>query len=541
MSAASFRGYIRKYLGRYRPSVAIGISALVIVNSAELALPLILKKFLDDLEQGKAEASLSSILLGLCLVVVLQTICRFLWRYFMVRSSTLESAQTRREFSKKIFKKPISSLGRSRVGTLMGLVTEDVEAIRMFLGPGLLAWIDAGFFLVTVPLIFFWLDWRIALTVLIPTLAIPMIFARNQRRVFSLSQDVQKRVGEVSEYMRESVATLRLARTFVAEKGFIERFSQKSAHLTESQRSLARVQTSLTPAVETVVVISMISLILWLPFVGLGTVIAFQRYLKWLVWPLSAAVMGFFLFQKGAGSDARLQSFFSSEETEGLPDRESFNRPLTPIRIGAPVIAASNLSFRYSSESRWVIQNLSFELKAGEMLGLKAPVGAGKSTLLALILGFYPVDRGMLRILGKDVNDWDLEELRRRVASVFQEPYFFRESIASNLDPTGQGLYSDAAEFAGVSELVRTRSHEDLSERGALSGGQRQRLAIARALVRAGEVYLWDDPLASVDAVTAEKVLLAIRKQNQDRGVAMLYASHLEAHLRICDRIIHVS
>ncbi len=541
MSAASFRIYIQGYIRRFSAPVLIGACAIVVVDCAELALPLILKNFLDDLEDGVQGRTLNQILLGLCIVVVLQTMCRFLWRYFMVRSSTLEAAHLRREFSKKIFRKPIASLGRSRVGALMGLVTEDVEAVRMFLGPGLVSWIDAFFFLLTIPVLFLWLDWRIALTVLLPMFSIPVIFAKNQKKVFSLSQDVQKRLGEVSEYIRESVSTLRLARTFVAESGFIDRFTKKSALLTESQRNLARVQTSLTPAVEVVVVVSTLLLVCWLPFVGLGVVVAFQRYLQRLVWPLSASVMGFFLFQRGAGSDERLTSFFSSEETESLPLKATTHKPLSPIGLQEPAIEVRHLSFRYTEQSAWVLQDVSFDLMNGEMLGIRAPVGRGKSTLLSLILGFYPVERGMLRVLGKDIQDWDLEELRQRVSSVFQEPYFFRESIAHNLDPTGQGLYADAAEFAQVSELVQARSEEDLSERGALSGGQRQRLAIARALVRAGEVYLWDDPLASVDALTAENVLKSIRLRNQERKVAMLYASHLEAHLKFCDRVIHVA
>ena len=249
---------------------------------------------------------------------------------------------------------------------------------------------------------------------------------------------------------------------------------------------------------------------------------------------MSAIGLGVIYFQKAKSSGEEFFRFLEEEKSEHLEAGVLLKTPFE-IRTDVPLIEAVNLNFR-------VIRNLSFQVQAGEWLGIEGKVATGKSTLFSLLLKFYDLPRGQLFVNGMDIADWDAKELRRFFASVMQDPYLFQGSIRSNLEVGEDVELFEAMETAHIhGAITDQRLEEQLGEKGTgLSGGQKQRIAIARALRKSAPVLLLDDPLSSVDLQTSKKVLANLVRSLKSRKKTVLFISHHPEHLEFCDRVIHL-
>jgi ATP-binding cassette subfamily B protein len=269
----------------------------------------------------------------------------------------------------------------------------------------------------------------------------------------------------------------------------------------------------------------------------LGDFVAFSGYLAMLVWP--TAVMGWILTlaQRGAASMSRLVEILEAESTvTDHPDAKN----IETVRHG---IEAQNLSFRYGNTE--IIRDISFQIKAGETVGITGEVGCGKTTLLRLIARLLPVAESMLFVDGQDINKVTTTSLRRLIGYVPQETFLFSRTVADNI---GYGISGDpsedemrnAASQAGFLEDVDAfpdKFETPVGEMGVtLSGGQKQRLAIARAVVGNPPILLLDDPLSAVDAGREEEILNELGKFYAGRTV--LIVSQRVSAFRDCDRII---
>ncbi len=525
---------LRRLLGfffrKYWASILAGCLTIMIIDVGELILPMILKSLVEAVEKGDPSGSLQQALFWTAGIVVCQVLGRYVWRVTLARSAMSAGADFRSLFSRQIFEVAFGSIERRKVGELMTLATSDVENMRMALGPGIISLTDALFYCVTVPIAMVWIAPARVLWILLPLLLIPVLVIVFHRRIFDQSARVQSLNGELGTLTQEMVAGVRPLKQAGSGPALSERIGRKSHELNRRQVGLQALQSSMGPTLEFLLSTSLVLLFASSPGVPIGVLVALQRLVQKLMWPMTAIGMAVVYFQKARASGKDFYRFLEElrvESLEGTPEEPQ------NVSQGSPLLECRSLSLG-------PIDRLSFSVHEGEWLGLKGPVASGKSTLLGLILRFQDPPRGTLFYRGVDVLDWDPPALRKELGSVLQEPYLFQGSIRSNLDTGDELPIEQALQVSGLdSQGILHRVDDELGEKGmSLSGGQKQRVAIARVLRKPASLFLLDDPLSSVDELTSRQVLLELRRVWKAGKKTVIYVSHRPEHLGFCDRLV---
>ncbi len=530
-SSQALRSLLGFFWREYRFALILGIFAIVVVDLAELYLPILLKRIVDAAQSSSLNPDLiRSTLYGVLVVVACQVVCRYVWRMSLARGSLKAGSDFRQMFSLQMFEVPFSYFDRRKVGELMTLATSDAENMRLALGPGLISLVDSCFYCVSIPVAMFFLSPSVAVRILIPVIGIPISVIFLQRRIGSLSRLVQDQIGKLGTQTQEMIAGVRLAKIYGVEERLESRLNERSHSLNGHQVGLSKAQAIFGPALELFLSGSLVILFASGGSVSVGTLVAMQRYLQKLMWPMTAIGMSVVIFQRAKSSGEDFYRFLEEPRSENLkapPLKQEFL-----INPNAPLIEARSLTYG-------AIRDLSFTVKSGEWVGIEGKVASGKSTFLSLLLKFYDVPRGQLFVNGTDINDWDPRLIRRFFSSVLQDPYLFRGSIHSNLDVGEELDLERALEVAHIQGAVSERLQEELGEKGSgLSGGQKQRIAIARALRKGAPVLLLDDPLSSVDLQTSQIVLKNLVETSKDLKKTVIFVSHHPEHLAWCDRVV---
>jgi len=553
--------FIRQYLWINRRLVGVGLVALVIVDILEVLPPLYLKNAVDVAVEKKPPVLLLYFAGAYLLTALVQAICRYGWRMYLIRASMLSGRDLRNRLSRHLFGLGASFFDRSRIGNLMSLTTSDVEAVRMEIGPGVLVLADALFYFLTVPVAMFMLSPKLALIAFLPLPFIPWIVIRNEREINKRYEKVQESVANISAVVQEGLAGVRVIKAFGKEDEQVALLRSKGNELMKFSMHLARVQTSFGPTLDFAMSTGMMVLI----FVGgydlirgstgvagavtLGTFVAFQRYVQKMVWPMAAIGMALTFYQRAVASSDRLKKVLA-ERSDILEPNPDSKRPSTKMR---GKIEFRNLRFRFpgasSSGAKDALSGISLVIQPGERIAFIGGIGSGKSALLSLLPRLYPVERGMLFIDDIDINDWPIAELRRNVGYVSQDVFLFGETVAENVI---FGLHDWAAGQSSRRALEEATAlasvHEDvmglegaydtrLGERGVnLSGGQKQRITIARALIMQPAVLVLDDALSAVDVHTEENILSGLRSR-ANRNTEVISA-HRISTVRDADKIV---
>jgi ATP-binding cassette subfamily B protein len=549
---------IRYYLWRYKGWITIGLFALVLVDLLEVIPPIFLMKVVDITTQKGSPRLLAGMALAYIVISLIQGLCRYAWRMYLIRSSVLAGRDLRNRYAEHLFGLSLSFFDRKRMGDLMSLATNDVESVRMVIGTGILVFADALFYLMTVPVAMFLLSPQLTIYTCLPLLLIPWIVLKNEKKIHSCFQKVQESFGKISAITQENLNGVRVVKAFAREDTQIQRVREAGDEYAQLNLQLSRVQSALGPSMDFVMSLGLVILL----FVGgkgaiqsggvaisLGTFVAFQRYIQKMVWPMSALGMAVSYYQKGMSSSKRLNEIFQT--STDVPDLSHLASP-SPRKKQQKIqgrIEFRGLSFQFPSSERPVLKNINLEISSGERVAFVGAIGAGKSALLSLLPRLYPIQSGMLSIDGVDINQWPIDELRHHVGYVGQDVFLFSESILSNV---GYGLESwievidpvkqveEATELASIhEEILRLNSSYStrLGERGmSLSGGQRQRLTLARALAKQPSVLILDDALSSVDVRTEELILKNLRSR-PGRNTELI-AAHRISTVQDADRIV---
>ncbi len=556
---------IRHFLWKYRRFVGVGLVALFLVDLLEMVPPLLLKRSVDVVTSGEftREQAMRELLLASGIYVctaILQGIGRYGWRMYLIRASLFSGRDMRQGFARHLFGLSPSFFDKRPVGELMSLATNDVEAVRMAIGAGLLTFADMLFYFLTVPIAMFVLSPELTLIAFLPLPIIPWLVMRKEREVNTRFEAVQGSFAKLSAMAQESIAGIRVLKSFAKEDAQIQRFAAEGERFAKLNLSLARVQTSLGPTLDFAMSLGLVLLLfvggrilvgpdttgLGVGTISLGTFVAFQRFIQKMVWPMTALGMSISYYQRAASSSNRLKEVYSNKTD--VPEASVTTIPTLVHGRTKGQVEFSNLTFSYPGSAQVILKNLSLKIESGERVAFLGAVGSGKSALLSLLPRLYPVAHGMVRIDGVDINDWPLEELRRQVGFVSQDVFLFSETVTENVAfglqqwVEGQSAtlpVEEATQLAAVHEDVmgltgsyRTR----LGERGVnLSGGQKQRLTIARAIAKAPSILVLDDALSSVDVRTEEMILRGLRAR-PERNTEII-AAHRISTIKDADRI----
>jgi ATP-binding cassette subfamily B protein len=437
---------------------------------------------------------------------------------------------------------PYAYFDRWPTGQLMSRAMSDISNVRMFLGYGMVFFAVNIVMIVAVAVILLVLDWRLALLALAFLPAMLVVTWRFSRRLRPILKDVQQRIADVTAAAEENVVGSRIVRIFAREDDELAKFSERSTRVFESSVAAARTRAVYIPLIAFVPNVA-IAFLLWYGGrqvvqgdLTLGQLVAFYTYLMMLVYP--AQVIGWLtgLAQRAIASGDRVYELLDAPlEMEERPDA-------APLPQTAGAVSFDDVSFSYVD--RPVLAAVSLEVPAGRTVALVGHTGCGKTTLANLVPRFYDVSGGRVLVDGHDVRDLRLDDLRRHIAVVTQDPFLFSTSIAENIR-AGRPEASDddvrAAARAAQADAFVAALPEGydtvVGERGfTLSGGQRQRIAIARALVMDPRILILDDATSSVDVETEFRIRESLVEVMKGRTTFII--AHRPSTISLADEVV---
>lgn len=533
------------FFKRYRWRVLLGITALLFVDGLQLVIPKFIEKAVDLMEiSGTNQADLNKYAIWILFCAFFIMVSRYLWRTSILGFSRLIERGIRNRFFNHILSLDAAFFQRSPPGRIMALATNDLTAVQMATGMGLVASLDAV--VMTCAALAFMANISPVLTVIaiLPMPALAILSRIMSRRLHRRFARVQEQFARLSEFARNSIGSIKLIKAYTQEPFFADRFTLLGKQYVRENLGLARVQATLFPASTLAGNLSLLLILLFggrLTINGVissGEFVAFISYIYLLTWPIMAIGWVLTLFQRGITSLGRLQE--TMEENPILIE----NSDSREVRNLQGSIYCRELSFSYPNHTGLVLNRFSCRINAGEITGITGPSGSGKTTLCRLLNRSYPVAGEMLYFSGIDVNDLKISTVREAVAYVTQDTILFSDTIAANIgfgrpDSSREEIEEVAAacflhdEILQMADGYQTR----LGEKGVtISGGQRQRLALARALILDRPFIIIDDGLSAVDFKTEQRIMEAILPWL--RGKTCILISHRLAPLEQANQIV---
>jgi ATP-binding cassette subfamily B multidrug efflux pump len=449
---------------------------------------------------------------------------------------------------------------RNRTGELMSRATNDLNNVRMVLGPGIMYTGQTLATMVLALVVLAKLSGSLTLWILLP---VPVVFVAVRhfgKVIHELYEKIQASLASLSAKVQENLSGVRVVRAYAQEEAEIRGFDEPNREYVSRNIKLIRTWSMFMPSLQALIGTSFL-IVLWQGGhqllsgkISLGALIAFYTYLGVLVWPMIALGWVTNIFQRGAASTGRLNYILRAAPQ--IDDRAAKIPSQTPI---AGEIEFRNLTFTYPTNlagngasapsktngaAHAVLSDINLKVPAGSTLAIVGPTGSGKTTLASLVARLWEAPDGQLLIDGRPIREWPLERLRRSIGYVPQDTYLFSETVGGNvafgLPEYVHDQVRAAAEIANLDSDVEafTKKYDTVvGERGVtLSGGQKQRSAIARAVVRDPRILILDDSLSAVDTQTEERILTRLRGVKQGRTTILI--SHRTSTVQDADQIV---
>ena len=532
------------YMRRYRWGYARGTLACIATNLIAVQFPSVLGKAIDGLKNGATRAEIL-FLAGLLVAISLSKgVFLYAQRWVLIGISRDIEFDIRNDLFRTLEIQDTGFYHRYRTGDLMARMTNDLNAVRMLLGPALMY--SANTVFLTVFALVFMLRYSpyLTLVALAPMPVASILVQYFGSRIHTRFERIQASFSDISAQAQENYSGVRLIRAFAREESEIGLFERLNREYITRALRLVQLMGMLWPTLEFVLGISMVITLLagghlvLAHRITVGDFVAFNTYMILLIWPIIAVGWVINIFQRGTASVKRIEELLRA--TPAIDDGFAV-AGLGPDTALKGEIEFRNLSFSYAGMP--VLENVSLHIPAGTSLAIVGPTGSGKSTLVNLIARLYEAPEGTLLIDGRPVRAYPLAVLRRNIGMVPQETFLFSETIRENL--AFGAPEASAAELLEAAEAAHIRLEFEefpqgfetmVGERGVtLSGGQKQRSAIARALARRPAILILDDALASVDTYTEERILGGLR--NYTANSTTILISHRVSTVRHADRI----
>ena len=560
---------LKPYFWRYRWGFAFGGLCVLLTNGIAVLFPQVIKYAVDGVYAGDlarrllilvpisastkqvfndvtnritlhAVSSLAVILLG---IATSKGIFQFLTRWKLIGISREIEFDLRNDLFRHLERLSYSYYQRTRTGDIMARATNDLNAVRMLLGPAIMYSANTIVF-TAAALAFMWrISPRLTLYAFAPLPLVSIIVQYFGRRIHERFERIQAMFSDISARAQENFSGVRVLRAYVQEEPEIKAFEDANQEYIRRSLLLVRLMGMLWPTLELLLGLAIV-LVLWLggrevlfARMSPGDFVAFTTYMVLLTWPIIALGWVLNIFQRGTASMGRINEIFA--EKPEIADEPSSGTTVPPA-IGGE-IEFRDLSFSYNGTP--VLRHVNLQIPSGTSLAIVGPTGSGKSTLVNLIARVYDAAPGMVLLDGRPIREFRLSDLRSNIGFVPQETFLFsdtiRENIALGTKEASDDQVHEAAEAASIAADIEDfpeKYSTMVGERGiTLSGGQKQRTAIARAILRDPRILILDDALSSVDTHTEEKILTHLREVM--RGRTTIFISHRVSTVRNADRI----
>ena len=524
--------FICQYLKRHKVQYVLGILTLFIVDFANIFIPKLTGVITDGLTAHSLDWSgVKFNLLCILLLGLLLAIGRFFWRFFLFGASRSIEKELRNDMFAHLEKMDVEYYNEHKTGDLMTRFTSDLNAVRMSIGPAVIAVFDAS--VMTVMVIFqmmYYVSVKLTLITIIPMLFILFGEIYYGKMIRPLFTERQEAVSDLTDYVQESFSGIRVIKAFVREKSQRYRFLKENQNTMDKNLKIAKIQSVVIPLLDVLIGLSSLLTLIYggylalLGDITLGRFVAFNQYINMLVWPMLACGDSVNMFSQGAASIRRIQDIFESQ-----PEIHDSEQTKAVDEISGE-ITFHHLTFIHRGHSEPTLSDISLHVPAGTTLAIIGRTGNGKSTLVNLLLHLYNTKPGMLFIDGKDINTIPLKTLRENIGYVPQDNFLFSDTLKSNIafgtDNMDMERITSATQAACIHENIVQfpDGYETIvGERGVtLSGGQKQRSSIARALMKNAPILILDDALSAVDTDTEEHILTNLKKNRAGKTTILI-------------------
>jgi ATP-binding cassette subfamily B multidrug efflux pump len=537
------------YLRRYTRDFVWGGVSVVISNAIWILFPQVIRIAIDDLNRGVTRQKILLYAGLLVLISAAKGVFLFLTRWIIIGISRDIELDLRNDLFRHLERQPAAYFQQHRTGDIMARMTNDLNAVRMLLGPAIMY--SANTVLFSIGALYFLLrisPW-LTLVALVPLPLVSVLVQSLGRKIHDRFERIQAMYSEISAQAQENFSGARLVRAFAQEEAQIAAFEKSNRENIRRGLRLVQLMGMLWPTLEFVLGLALAITLLvgghevLSHRISIGDFVAFNTYMVMLTWPVIALGWVVNLWQRGTASVVRIDELLSDKPT--IDDAVADPSIASDLTLRGD-IEFRDLDFSYSGSDAGraeVLHALSLKIPAGSSLAIVGPTGSGKSSLVNLIPRLYDAAPGSILIDGRPIRDYPLAVLRANIGFVPQETFLFSETIRGNIAfgaPTASDReVLDAAEAAHI-----RREFEEfpaglatmVGERGiTLSGGQKQRTAIARAVIRNPRILILDDALSSVDTYTEEQILRELQRVMQGRTT--LFISHRISTVRHADQI----
>ncbi|WP_043933169.1 ABC transporter ATP-binding protein [Bacillus sp. EB01] len=523
----------------------VSILLLILAGLIDILPPKLIGMAIDNIQKGTmTKDMIVQFMLGLAVITVLSYTVTYIWHYMLFGAAFLVERQLRGNFMNHLLRMTPTFYEKNRTGDLMARATNDIKAISMTAGFGILTMIDSSVWMLTILLTMgFTISWELTLMSIIPLPIMALLVNIYGKRIHTRFVKAQDAFGELNDKVLESIAGTRVIRAYVQEQEEMKKFHRQTEDLFEKNIAVSRIDSLFQPTIKILIGLSYViglgygAKLVFSQAITLGDLVSFNVYLGMLIWPMLAIGELINIMQRGNASLDRVQ--------ETLAYKEDVKNPETPISVNSPdSIHYDDVTFRYPSSSKDNLQDINVRLNQGETLGIVGKTGSGKTTFIKQLLREYPMGSGRLAIADVPIEDQPLENLRSWVGYVPQDHVLFSRSIRENIlfgnrDAGESELQQaiDSAAFRGDLENLPEGLETLVGEKGvSLSGGQKQRVSIARALIKDPEILILDDSLSAVDAKTEQRIIENIRRDRTEKTTVI--TTHRMSAVMHANRII---
>jgi ATP-binding cassette subfamily B multidrug efflux pump len=531
---------VAPHLLRYRRGLALGMGSLVLKDIVSASLPLVIRAGVDSLTSGfriQVVFQFAAILVGLS---ILKGIFQYWMRVILIGISRDVEYDLRNQLFSHLVTLSSDFYARYRTGDIMARSTNDLNAVRMMLGPGIMYWTETMFTAVLSIAVMLSVDWRLTLICLVPAPLVSIAVMFFGKRIHDRFEVIQKMFSDISSRVQENLSGVRVIRAYAQEKAELHKFELLNQDYVEQNIRLAKLSGLFMPLLQALISLSFLMVLLAGGYqllehrISLGSFVMFNTYMGMLVWPMIAIGWVVNLMQRGKASWERIMELMREKPAIFAGEfGESKELQGAVLFEGVEVKYPAGLA----------LKKVDLEIAAGETVAIVGHTGSGKSTLVSLIPRLIDPTRGRVLLDGVDLRELDPEWVRGQIGFVPQETFLFSATLAENIawgvDGATRADIASAADLAGLTPDIAgfpAGFETVIGERGlTLSGGQKQRVAIARAILRDPRILILDDALSSVDTLTEESILTGLA--GVMRGRTTILISHRVSTVQNAHRI----
>jgi ATP-binding cassette subfamily B protein len=522
------------------------MGALLMKDVLGAALPLIMKSGVDSLTHGfqvRLVIQMAALLIAVSLV---KGIFQYWMRVIIIGISRDMEYDLRNDLFGHLVELSQDFYARFRTGDIMARSTNDLNAVRMMLGPGVMYCTETLLTLILSVAVMLNTDIKLTLISLLPAPIVSIAVVLFGRRIHVRFERIQRMFSDISSRVQENLAGVRVVRAYAQESAEVAQFERLNRDYIRENIGLARIQGMFMPLLQGLIGITFL-LVLWAGghqllegHITLGSFVMFNTYMGMLIWPMIALGWVVNLMQRGTASLNRINQILHERPSIG-----SLPSAIIPAHASSEDIRFRDVVVSFGA--REALAGIDLTISAGETIAIVGHTGAGKTTLVNLIPRLFDPSQGSVQLGDTNLKELDVEALRHDIGFVPQETFLFSATLAQNIawgnpEATTEQI-TQAAEIAGLASDIESFPNglaTVIGERGlTLSGGQKQRTAIARAILRNPSILILDDALSSVDTVTEEKILSGLADVMRNRTTVLI--SHRVSTVKNAHRIVVLS